>query len=115
MKSRLSVHDRENNAESEQYLSENRQKFSNQVLLLLQLLNSGMRLTVASAFKYGISSLPRRVADARANGIADIKDEWVRNSQGKKLYKEWYKEGLRPPTKKEVVEKAKRYVQPNLF
>lgn len=115
MKSQIEIHQRENNAESEQHLSENRHKFSEQCLLVLRLLNSGLRLTVVNAIGYGIGSLPRRLLDLKEHGVTNIKDEWVRNSDGKRLYKEWFIPDLRPPTKEKVIEKAKGFIQTQMF
>lgn len=104
-RSKLQTHLRENNPESQSVLEENEKKFSAQCLKVMELLNKGERLTVKSALvNHGIGSLPRRLLDLKErNGITDIKEEWVKNSEGKRLYKVWYKEGLRPPTKKQVI------------
>lgn len=105
-KSKINTHIRENNKESQQHLEENEQLFSDQCLKVMQLLNKGIRLTVLEAHKMGISSLPRRIKDLRdRNNITNIKDEWVVDGKGKKLYKQWFIPGLRPPTKKQVAKK----------
>ena len=87
MKSNLKTHLRENNSDSQSHLQENEQKFSDQCLKVLKILNRGVKLTVASAMEHGISSLPPRYRDWERNGIKNIKDEWVRNGDGKRLYK----------------------------
>lgn len=117
MKSNLKTHLRENNSDSQSHLQENEQKFSDQCLKVLKILNRGVKLTVASAMEHGISSLPRRILDLRErNGIKNIKDEWVRNGDGKRLYKIWYIEGLRKPTKKQTTEKhSQTIIQEPLF
>lgn len=104
-KSKLKTHLHENNKESQSHLEESEQHFSDQCLKVLELLNKGIRLSVMEAVKHNILSLPRRLKDLRdRNGITDIKEEWVKNADGKRLYKIWYKEGLRPPTKKKVIQ-----------
>lgn len=116
-KSKLHTHLHENNKESQSHLESNEQKFSDQCLKVLELLNRGVRLTVMEAVKHNILSLPRRLKDLRdRNGITDIKEDWVKNAAGKKLYKVWYKEGLRPPTKKKVVQQhSQNIIQEPLF
>lgn len=120
--SKIETHDQENNAESAQHLKENQKKFSQQCLKVMELLNQGKRLTVASAIGYGIMSLPRRIADCKENGLI-IHDEWVKDTKGKKLYKEWFIIITGRPLKKDVIEKAKNnldknkplWVQPDLL
>lgn len=114
MKSNIEIHGRENNEESEQHLQENQKKFSQQCLRVMELLNHGKRLTVASAIGYGIMSLPRRVADCKENGL-HIQDEWVRDERGKRLFKEWFITITKRPTKKAVIDKHSKWVQPNLL
>lgn len=104
MKSQIEIHDRENSKEAETFLNENRDKFSNQCLLVLKILYSGVRLTVEDALvKYKIASLPRRIGDIREAGITIVKDEWVKDENGKRLYKQWYIEIPKPPTKQSVI------------
>jgi ABC-type sugar transport system ATPase subunit len=121
MKSNIETHDQENNPESAQHLKENRKKFSQQCLKLMELLNQGKRLTVANAIGYGIMSLPRRVLDCRENGLK-IQDEWVKDGNGKRLYKEYFITITTRPNKKQVTEKVKKdlndnpkWVQPDLL
>lgn len=85
----MEIHDRENNSESDQHLKENSKKFSAQCLKVLQLFLDGKRLTVLSAYGYGISSLPRRVLDIKENGIS-VDDKWITDENGKRLHKEYF-------------------------
>lgn len=90
MKSQLHTHLMENNPESQGFLEENEQKFSDQCLKVYRLLLGGIRLSVVDAIGHGISSLPRRILDLKErNGITTIKDEWGRR------YYEW--EGSQSP------------------
>lgn len=124
-KSKLHLHNNENNQESQNHLEQNAQKFSNQCLRVLELLNQGKRLTVATAIGYGINSLPRRLKDLRdRNGITNINERWVKATDGKNLYKEWWITITTRPTKTAVIEKAKKqlakqgkplWVQPDLL
>lgn len=115
-KSNLKTHLHENNKESQTHLEENEQKFSQQCLKVLELLNQGKRLTVLNAGGYGISSLPRRIKDLRdRNQVKNIIDEWVKDHKGKKLYKEWFIVVTTRPTKKSVVEKHSKHIQPKLL
>lgn len=64
------VHERENNKESQTILEANRQRLTKQCQMVLDLLKSGIRLTVRDAMiNYGIGDLRRRIADLKENGI----------------------------------------------
>lgn len=83
------VHVRENNAENQKHLDENREKFNRQCKQVYDLLKSGKRLTrLGAANEYGIASLERRCADLRAAGI-EVKSEWI-IIDGKRSHKEYY-------------------------
>lgn len=81
-------HIKENNAESQRNLNQNRGKFTKQCQLVLDLLREGKRLTRRGAYDYGIASLERRIKDLRENGIV-IKTEWVK-VDGKNSHKEYF-------------------------
>lgn len=104
----LLIHDRENNEDSESYKRENSDGFKESCMKVLVLLNQGKRLTVKEAAAIDIPSLPRRIKDLRDDcGIKNIKDKWVTNSAGKRLYKEWWMDIPHRPTKAEVIETFK--------
>lgn len=87
----MEVHEHENNHESKKHLEENRLKFSQQCLKVLELLQQGKILTTDNAPKYGIRSLPRRIKDLRdRNKITTISDRWRLDDNGKKVEKEWF-------------------------
>jgi hypothetical protein len=71
----MQVHTAENNQESRANLERNRVKFSRKCLETYQRLMRGEELTVLGAANSGISSLPRRVADLKAQGVA-VKWYW---------------------------------------
>lgn len=87
---------RHNNRESEMFYEENMDRFSDQCKKVWRLLKEGDRLTVYDAvLLHWINSLPRRVKDIndayiKAGMPAPIKSEWVRDSQGKRLHKEYF-------------------------
>lgn len=87
---------RHNNRESESFYEENMDRFSDQCKKVWKLLKQGDRLTVYDAvLLHWISSLPRRIKDINdaftdAGHTAPIKSEWVRDSQGKRLHKEYF-------------------------
>ena len=87
----LPVHIRENNRESEDFLNENRWKFSDRCIEVIEPLISGVRLTVKSAIvDYGVSSLPRRISDIREATFHElIDDDWV-YVDGKQDHKIWW-------------------------
>ncbi len=122
--SNMHTHIWENNEESQKFLEENADKFGEQCLKIMRLLFQGKKLTVIIAVSHGITSLPRRIKDLRdRNNVTCIKDEWVFDGNGKKLYKQWFINIAKRPLKKEVVEKAKQqidkskplWVQPDLL
>lgn len=79
------VHAHENNIESERILKASLPRISKQCKRTLDLLKSGIKLTVRSAMiDYGISSLPRRILDLKQSGY-EIKDRLI---DGR--YKEWF-------------------------
>lgn len=84
------IHQRENNATSEAHLNENKEKFTDQCKKVLELLRSGVRLTTINAPSYGILSLPRRLKDLRDYNGVHINETWVRDQEGRKLFKEWF-------------------------
>lgn len=85
-----------NNRGSELFYEENMVKFKKSCQKVVDILKTGKRLTVLEAIsRYGISSLPRRAADIntayRNAGLSEpIKNEWVRDESGKRLYKYWF-------------------------
>jgi hypothetical protein len=86
----MKIHSEENNAESEKHLKENKTKFSQQCLRVLELLRQGKRLTTSNAPGYGILSLPRRIKDLRdKNGIA-VNERWLQDEKGSNTIKEWF-------------------------
>lgn len=109
----LQVHDRDNNRESQETLEQRYEKLHQQCRKIMNLLKSGVRLTVKDAIlKHGIASLPRRLKDIRESNLYDgIKEEWVTDDHGIRLYKVWYMEGTTAPVseeKKKPEPKAKK-------
>lgn len=88
--SQLEIHWIENNRESQTHLENNEQKFTDQCKKVLELLRSGVRLTTINAPSYGILSLPRRLKDLRDYNGVQINETWVRDNEGRKMFKEWY-------------------------
>jgi hypothetical protein len=98
----VELHARENNQESEDFLNENHERLSKQATYVLKLLKRGERLTVPKALGLGIMSLPRRIMDLKESGI-EIKDTWLKDSNGKRIMKEWFIEIPKQPTKSELI------------
>lgn len=103
MKSEIPIHQQENSEDSQSYLQENEQRLKEGCLKVLRILNTGERLTVKSAINQGIASLPRRCLDLKNAGF-DIQNEWVRNEKGKRLYKEYFLNITKRPTKEQIIE-----------
>lgn len=71
------LHQWDNNPISQSILDNNKVHLNKKCLETLELLKSGIRLTVRSALlDYGISSLPRRILDLKEKGI-DVKSELI--------------------------------------
>lgn len=86
-----SVHSHENNSESTKHLQDNTQKFSSQCSLILHHLKLGRKLTRRDAMvEFGILDFIKRIDDLKHKNNIDVKDQWVTDSKGKKLYKEYF-------------------------
>ena len=85
-----SVHQRENNKESQAYLELRREDFNKQCWLTLKRLLNGEVLTVLSAANTGISSLPRRVKDLIDHKGIPIKKHWAIVEGVEQSYKVYY-------------------------
>ncbi len=69
---------KENNQESQQILEANKDRINGQVRQVLELLQSGVRLTVKEALlTYDISHLPRRIADLKEFHGIEVKKELI--------------------------------------
>lgn len=69
----ISLH-KENNKQSEEILTDNHKRLSNQCRVVYDALKAGVKLTVKDAMiDYNIGDLRRRVCDLRQHGV-DIKD-----------------------------------------
>ena len=110
MKSQLPNHEREYSPDTESYLQENYQRLSECCMKVLRILHTGKRLTTKEASALGIPYLPIRIKDLRDKAkIEGIKDEWVRDPEtGKRLYKEYFLEITKRPTKEQVLEAFNR-------
>lgn len=125
--SKIKVHHKENNSESEEHLHENKMHFKKQTKNVLELLQKGIVLTSRSAMiDYNIGDVHRRIGELREeNKIEGIVDEWVRE-EGKSKYKKWYmpefvknngnvyKQGTKTSTdfSKEIIKATKKIKQP---
>lgn len=80
------LHERENNAESEQQLYTHGAHFSNQCLSVLDALRRGERLTTGKALvKYQIGDLRARIRDLRQAGVK-VLDCYVEGTRFKEYY-----------------------------
>lgn len=81
------VHRRENNAESEAHLQQNRGAFNAQCLTVLKRLAAGEQLSMKEAINSGIGDLRRRVKDLKDHYQIPIQAVWVNSKEGRyKLY-----------------------------
>lgn len=80
------VHVRENSAENERHLNENRQKFTGQCAIVLSLLQAGHVLSTRSAMvQWNIGHLARRIKDLRDNPKTPvlINEAWEKDRSGR--------------------------------
>ena len=97
------THLRENNSDTEQHLSENREKFETDAVFLWRLMQRGERLTRQIVVeKYKICD--RRLGDLHSEGKCE--KEWKLNEKGKRMYVEYFVPIHKLPSKTEVIQKA---------
>lgn len=97
------IHDRENNEETESFLMQNGKKFSQDCITAMKLMYSGVRLNGDTCKQlYGFSD--RRLRDCIAARPDIVRKEWKRNSEGKRLYVEYYIPPTITPTKAKAIE-----------
>lgn len=102
------LHSVENNEDTESFLKENGKKFGDDCIKAMQLMYKGVRLNGDTCKElYGFSD--RRLRDCIAGRPDIVKKEWKRNSEGKRLYVEYWIEPIKPPTKTDVHEWWKNY------
>lgn len=89
------LHKRENNAESEAHLKENKFHFTGQCAVVLSLLMKGVVLSSRSAMlQHNIGDVHRRIGELKialqnSNSKIRIEDRWVKNEKGRG-HKEWF-------------------------
>lgn len=89
------LHKRENNAESEAHLKENKFHFTGQCAVVLSLLMKGVVLTSRSAMlQHNIADVHRRIGELKvalqsSNAKIKIEDRWVKSEKGRG-HKEWF-------------------------
>jgi predicted DNA-binding ArsR family transcriptional regulator len=115
------THLRENNDDTEQHLSENRDKFESDAMFLLKQMLRGEVLTAKTVVqKYGVAD--RRLRDLENEG--KCKKRWKLNDDGKRQYVEYYCEVGKLPTKQSLQEfwneyqeekEKPKFIQPELF
>lgn len=85
------LHAHENNHDSRSFLEENRLKFSQECEKVYNELLTGRRLTVRMNFT---GHLPKRIEEINHTlerlGKPLVNKVWVRDENGKRLYKEYY-------------------------
>ena len=88
------LHRRENNFDSQSFLDEHRGVIMLSCWKVLIRLLCGERLTVSGASQLGeghiTNYLPRRVKDLKDNFNVPVQDEWIKDDEGKRLYKVYF-------------------------
>ena len=87
------LHQYENNFDSQSFLDEHRGEIMLSCWKVLIRLLCGERLTVSGTAQLGdnhVSSLPRRVKDLKDNFNVPVIDEWIKDNEGKRLYKVYF-------------------------
>lgn len=103
------LHERENWEGGESHLKDNGEKFNNHCVAVLRLLYQGKRLNARQLeTEYGYDG--RRIRDVAANR-KDVKKQWVKSSEGKTRYVEYWMEIPAIPTKSMCIQKAERVIE----
>lgn len=101
------VHQRENNEDTETFLQENIGKHENACMFLLKKMMAGERLSARTVMmKYGVQD--RRLRDLEISGKCE--KSWKLNSEGKRLYVEYFVSIPKPLSKLEVGERAEKVI-----
>ena len=96
------LHERENDASTEEFFKSNGEKFQGDNLTAMRLMSSGIRMTSQDCWvKYGIHD--RRLRDCHNARPDMVKKEWKLNDEGKRMYMEYFIPKFKPPTKKELM------------
>jgi len=85
-----SVHPKENNKNSREFLELRREQFNKKCWQLLKRLLNGEQLTVLQAANSGISSLPRRAQDLIEHKGIPVRREWAVVNGVRQTYKIYY-------------------------
>lgn len=102
------LHERENNPDSQQHLDTNRQKFETDAQFLLRQMINGEVLTAKTVVqKYGVAD--RRLRDLEIDGKCEKR--WRLNENGKRMYVEYFVPRIKSPSKSEVIQRATKVIE----
>ena len=104
------LHERENNEDTESFLKQNGDKFSRDCIRAMQLMYLGERLngeTCKSLHKIH----DRRLRECFAARPDVVKKAWKLDSNGKRLYVEYWINVILPPSKTEVIKNANKTIE----
>lgn len=115
------LHEFESTEETQSFLKENGKKFSQDCITAMKLMYQGVRLNGETCKQlYGLHD--RRLRDCFAGRPDIVKRVWVKDTEGKRKYVEYFIPQQVPPTKQKAVEWATKFlekqqpnVQPTLF
>lgn len=95
------IHERENNADTESFLMEKRNELQHDAKFLLYLLYQGRRLNGKQVEQWGINS--RRLRELIVSH-KEMKREWKRDENGKRIVMEYWLDIPRPATKTQLTQ-----------
>jgi hypothetical protein len=108
------LHEIENNYDTQSFLKENGKKFSQDCITAMKLMYNGIRLNGDTCKAlYGFHD--RRLRECRAARPDIVKSDWKRDSEGKRLYVEYWIEIPKLLTKQQLIDSWNNLVQKDLF
>jgi hypothetical protein len=104
------LHERENSEETESFLKENGKKFSQDCITALKLMYSGIKLNGNTCKQlYGFHD--RRLRELRDAKPGIVKSAWAKNSEGRRLYVEFWIEQPMSKTKAAAIAMGEKILQ----
>lgn len=98
----IEIHEFESSDDTETFLNEKREDFKSDALFLLHLLYRGHRLNGRQVEMWGVNS--RRLRELFVSH-KEVKREWKKDENGKRIVMEYWLEIPKIPTKEEVLER----------
>ena len=101
------LHEKESSPDTESFLKENGKKFSQDCITAMKLMYGGVKLNGDTCKQlYGIHD--RRLRECRQARPDVVKSAWKKDSNGKRLYVEYWIDVPISPTKQRAIEEGQK-------